>query len=644
MDLIFCNVIMAIFTSVARSNSQDPLMGLQGEGRADSPSMGMNQSNTTSATLTTARDDDFNSTKNISNVSISSILTENSNLIVTTSANDLNSSDDKSRVGVTSAAAGEGSASEDAPRFTEAGPEVDNVTGLVIISNLTQFTDVSNISTQNQVTNTGFENNSMADTNITITENVMVNDNSTLNVTETITENTVYINDTICQSACFRTDLTTTLTPDNGTLNFSTYPMYHLLNTTTLPPSFYSETTVRYLMDMTTTTTTVDNSNSTANYTNMTNPETQSPYQNVRDPELCKICKSRIQQRNEPAVIPEKALFNLRMTKRVWRVCPPILFFFGTVGNILSGAVMMRRSLRTSITSFFLVTLAVVDTFMLWNGLLRHYLLQFHDIDVRAYGTTACRLHIFLTYWGGQFSAWILVCMTMERFFAIFSPHKSKQYVSKFSCAVVVGVIGILLAGLNAHFFKVQYLYYHQGRDRHSCTTRAEYSHFMSKIWTWIDFAFFSFIPFGILTLGNIGIILRIAHSNYVRKHSMKQNTGGVKMTSMTAILLTVSLVFFLTTAPTSIFLVIQEKVNQALTWETYALKQLWWAIVVNVNYINHSCNFFLYCISGPRFRRELRAIFALHQRVHPVTVTQTMENSVKTTGIALPTRASSNV
>ena len=605
-----------IVMSVTTTAIQDPLMGSMVESKTDSPSHVLTDDTTVvmSPSITTYTDI-THSHENVSQRLNFSTVAQISNRIVTPSLNESENSEiSRSEIALTTADEG----------LTRKGQSFimttrDTAT-LTIATHLSPSKENTTVLPQKQMTHSRIANSHKVDTSMISTEIVMAEDyNSTiLNTTNHVT--VISINDTICEYAC---SVIVTTTDDETFHNSSTDTMY------SDPPitSYFTRTT------------TVSNSfNSTGNYTDHSDPTLDSQYQNVYDPEVCKICQSQ-KQEEEPT---EKTLYYRRVTERIWRNCPPVLFFIGTIGNVLSGVVMMRRSLRTSITSFFLVTLAVVDTFMLWNGLMRQYLRYDHSIFVRSHSLAACRLHIFLTYWGGQFAAWILVCMTMERFFAIFSPHKSKQYVSKLSCGIVVGVIGVLLAGLNAHFFKTHLLVFYFGK--YYCITDAQYYEFMQKIWTWIDFAFFSFIPFGILVIANAGIILRIAHSNYVRKHNMKQSSGGVKMTSMTAILLTVSLIFLLTTAPISIYLLIQENVKQNTTQEEEALNSLWWAIVVNVNYINHSCNFFLYCISGPRFRRELRAMFGLHRQVYPASVTQTMEHSVKTPGVTLPKTASSNV
>ena len=610
-----------IVMSVTTTTNQDPLMGSVVESKTDSPSKDTSPALTDDTTAvispsTTTYTDITHSHENVSQRLNLSTVAQISNRIVKPSLNESERSE-ISRSEITLTTADEG--------LTRKGQSfimtTRDKTTLTIATHLSPSKENTTVLPQKQMTHSRIENGHKVDTNMITTEIVMTEDyNSTmLNTTSQVT--VIFINDTICEYAC---SIIVTTTGNETFHNSSTDTMY------SDPP------TMSYL----TRTTTVPNLvfNSKGNYTDHSDPTLDFQYQNVYDPEVCKICQSQ-KQAEEPT---EKTLYYRGITERIWRNCPPVLFFIGTIGNVLSGVVMMRRSLRTSITSFFLVTLAVVDTFMLWNGLIRQYLRYAHSIFVRSHSLAACRLHIFLTYWGGQFAAWILVCMTMERFFAIFSPHKSKQYVSKLSCGIVVSVIGVLLAGLNAHFFKTHLLVLYYGK--YYCITDAQYYEFMQKIWTWIDFAFFSFIPFGILVIANAGIILRIAHSNYVRKHNMKQSSGGVKMTSMTAILLTVSLIFLLTTAPISIYLLIQENVKQSPTQEEAALTSLWWAIVVNVNYINHSCNFFLYCISGPRFRRELRGMFGLHRQVYPASVTQTMEHSVKTQGVTLPKTASSNV
>ena len=70
-----------------------------------------------------------------------------------------------------------------------------------------------------------------------------------------------------------------------------------------------------------------------------------------------------------------------------------LLSVFGTVGNVLSGIVMTRKSMRSNTMALMLTVLAVVDTLVLWVDMLRQYLKKIHDIDLRTFSSTSCKLH-----------------------------------------------------------------------------------------------------------------------------------------------------------------------------------------------------------------------------------------------------------
>ena len=43
--------------------------------------------------------------------------------------------------------------------------------------------------------------------------------------------------------------------------------------------------------------------------------------------------------------------------------------------------------------ALMLTVLAVVDTLVLWVDMLRQYLNKIHDIDLRTFSSTSCKLH-----------------------------------------------------------------------------------------------------------------------------------------------------------------------------------------------------------------------------------------------------------
>jgi hypothetical protein len=47
------------------------------------------------------------------------------------------------------------------------------------------------------------------------------------------------------------------------------------------------------------------------------------------------------------------------------------------------------------------------------------------------------------------------------------------------------------------------------------------------------------------------------------------------------------------------------------LAWHNF-----WWAVVNLIQYINNAIHFFLYCLTGPRFRSELKSMVSRNHKV----------------------------
>jgi hypothetical protein len=106
----------------------------------------------------------------------------------------------------------------------------------------------------------------------------------------------------------------------------------------------------------------------------------------------------------------------------------------------------------------------------------------------------------------------------------------------------------------------------------------------------------------------------------------------------MTGILITVSFVFFLTTAPINIFLATENRWNSAaVTPGDVAKIEIVWAGVNMAAYTNNALNFILYCLSGPRFRSEFLRMMHIDRclrKVRPIETSTTIA-TIETNGPA---------
>ena len=134
----------------------------------------------------------------------------------------------------------------------------------------------------------------------------------------------------------------------------------------------------------------------------------------------------------------------------------------------------------------------------------------------------------------------MITIISIERW--IYFPIRTKTLTSKKKLIITMAVTAIAMVVLNMHFFWTC-------RIHNNCSGVVKHKLFLTQFWPWINFVFYSLSPFIIQISANTTIILKIVHSNYVRKHSMNMEDGAIKLTNMTLTLLPVSFVLLMATA-----------------------------------------------------------------------------------------------
>ncbi|XP_052770817.1 FMRFamide receptor-like [Mya arenaria] len=311
----------------------------------------------------------------------------------------------------------------------------------------------------------------------------------------------------------------------------------------------------------------------------------------------------------------------------IWKVVPPILIIFGTVGNSLSIIVLTRKSIRTSTTALFLTVLAFSDLLVLYTGLLRQWLIYLFKTDVRHVSVAGCKINMWLVYSSLDFSAWILIAVTIERVISVWFPHNAKTICTKKSAMAVIIAICVLLLALNAHILYgmgFQTVLKETGLPELGKCLEVydDYHSFFNKVWPWIELCVFCLIPFFVIVIGNSLILLKLIKNRRRTKtaimpsiYTVARARVGVsgaygKQSSMTAMLLTLNVVFLVSTSPVSIYNIGYPHWISGASPHRVAKLDFWWAVVNMFMYTNNSVNFLLYCLSGSKFRREVFRIF----------------------------------
>ena len=306
-----------------------------------------------------------------------------------------------------------------------------------------------------------------------------------------------------------------------------------------------------------------------------------------------------------------------KVTHTIWKISSPIVMTLGTIGNTLAIVVLSKKKMRRMPSSLFLFVLAVSDLLMLYIGLLRRCIKVYNDIDIRDFTLTGCKVHIFLVYFIKHFSAWLLVAVALERFISVWFPFRAKTICTHRNAALGVCAIAVALVGIHLHFFwtqgeRIVHIANSNRTRRYACNQREKFDDFLNQIWSGLEASIFTYIPFTIMLLCNILIIFRLARARLQRRRLGATSHGShdsIRMTTMTGMLLSATFTFLILNTPVSLYLS-----GQSTFWKEERRRnhnfEIFWVITQQLMYLNNAINFFLYFISSPRFRQELKKLF----------------------------------
>lgn len=220
-------------------------------------------------------------------------------------------------------------------------------------------------------------------------------------------------------------------------------------------------------------------------------------------------------------------------------------------------------------------------------------------------------------------SAWLLGVITIERFVAVCLPMHHRKIKSVTPALKILSVVILLQIGFNIQVFFTRgknWRQYIHPETHENITLECGYRFAEArKYWAyyqgWTSMLWFCLIPFSVMLILNIFIIRKLrtlkddAMSRAGTTGSSVSATGVTRQAnSMTRMLLSVTWYFIVVTIPIFIFTAFQSRIffDGNTNDEQIAKFELADAMLTMMHYLNHSINFFFYCLTGRRFRREL--------------------------------------
>lgn len=309
------------------------------------------------------------------------------------------------------------------------------------------------------------------------------------------------------------------------------------------------------------------------------------------------------------------------LAEKIWLYLPPIFLVFGSAGNAFSFIIMRRKVLRVSSASFYLASLAIADTCVLYLSQIPAWVSTLTGTHVSNTGDFGCKIFTFSLFTSGDVAVWILLVVTVDRFISVRLPLKAKQLCTPRRSRFAVGIIVLIAVLKNVHLFVTKGVQLH-GKLHGQCSySHDDYKVFEEFVRPWIAFTLYAFIPISAMLVLNILIITGLHSARKKRENlrgtarmQVQQDNKNTRI--MTAMLLTVSIVFTVLVTPSIVVILV--RAHWVVTAHDEARNNLLRAITDVLVATNHSINFFLYCLSGKTFRNQFKQLLGIRNRVQP--------------------------
>lgn len=324
---------------------------------------------------------------------------------------------------------------------------------------------------------------------------------------------------------------------------------------------------------------------------------------------------------------------------------PPILVTVGVTCNSMTILTMRTKFFRNVSTSVYFKVSAMNDVLALLISLAAHWLyVNLPGVYLRTESSHfMCKFFNFYGSGNNDLGILLTASMTAERALVIASPFGAAKFCSVKRAWKIVSVLIIFTVLKNMHYLLSSDIV-PAGRTDRLCDVFPErlgpaYEVFWFDFYPWFHLAYV--VLCGIAIVTNNSVILY-----YVHKSQADRKTGGAAWRHLVPMLIGESILLIVLTFPFSLhlaLLAIRLKYDSTIyTDPTKAsTESLVFSVTFYMLYSNKCANFFMYCVTGSRFRNGLSSSLLkcfeskrLKKRITSSVFVSTISETVKSTEI----------
>ena len=277
-----------------------------------------------------------------------------------------------------------------------------------------------------------------------------------------------------------------------------------------------------------------------------------------------------------------------------------ITFTLGLLGHTCSLLIFCQRELRSTSTTLLFIGTTISDLLFLFFLLYDFVPINLGLAQLTPYYVQHCQFRTFIFNFVQTTSAWLLVCVSLDRFIRARLPHRTRRWCTKRNAIMAHVLIILCAAALNSHVFSPLY-FPRLGSTRFVCGLTREvltpYIYFYFYVWTATQICINILIPTLLMIVCLFVIYRSVLNAATIRHSSHIQR-------QMLLLMLWKVLLFLACTLPYGIsrmFLTYSVDPVELEKSSTFSIFTTILHMLLNTNY---SVAFYVHCLSSTLFRQ----------------------------------------
>nr|ANO39079.1 GCR118 [Schmidtea mediterranea] len=284
----------------------------------------------------------------------------------------------------------------------------------------------------------------------------------------------------------------------------------------------------------------------------------------------------------------------LRILRQVTGWTDLVLVMIGLVGNFFILANTIRRKVRI-FTKFFLISEAMSDSLVLVFPGIRYFVLIVLNDDIQNDSNFICIFHSFVTYLVTDFSAWILIILSLERYLLVKFPFNKRLKDLSLFHAISFSCVMFALGFLKNFIFFTAVI----DPDTEVCFLG---NMKLQLLITVLDMIFNLIIPSTLVLFCTIGSIIGIKRHILKISSNLKPISDTNYGSQILRMILAISVYHLITSLPLFCVLIIIKVTDVFYFYGDQLLYTFDLACALYIS--NNSLKFYLYCFSSKSFRK----------------------------------------